>query len=374
MKVLMRKLLRKKELFAVIGVVLTHLSVASTSAASAQDDALDRLFTIRQVKVDETASRASEARRTALAKAELEAYGKLMRKLTQAEGRARLPDLSPPEIQAMISGIEVVDEQSSSRRYLATLDVRFEPGVVNSFLASHKVPHVLGTGRGILVLHAHSRGLVRTLWEYDAVIVDARAQVDWLNRIRQYVFPRGTMKERALVTVEEVFNSSEQVNSNAIASGYGVRSALMIKSDWDTASAILTFSYRSPDESVSGEGFVDDQANEQQALVAMYDSVLEAIDSGWRSRLLVDTGVGGELDVLVPSSNLADFSAVQDILEEVSLVGRVSIKEIGLPSSRLQFSYTGREDQLVLALHYAGLTLSEYGDDKLLELRRDEQK
>lgn len=373
MKVLMRKLLRKKELFAVVGGVLTLLSAALAPSAGAQDDPLDRLFTIRQVKVDETAARASEARRTALAKAELEAYGKLMRKLTQPEGRARLPELSAQEIQAMISGIEVVDEQSSSRRYLATLDVRFEPGIVNRFLADYKVPHVLGTGRGILVLHAHSRGLVRTLWEYDAVIAEARAEVDWLNRIRQYVFPRGTMKERALVTVEEVFSTSDELNGDAIASGYGVRSALMIASDWDSATRQLTFTYRSPDEGVAGEGTIDGQTGEQQALVTMYDTVLEAIDSAWRSQLLVDTGVGGEMDVLVPSSNLTDYSAVKDILDEVSLVGKVSIKEIGLPASRLQFSYTGREDQLVLALRYAGLTLTEYGNEKLLELRRDDQ-
>lgn len=374
MKVLMRKLLRKKELFAVLGSVLTLLSAALAPAASAQEDPLDRLFTIRQVKVDETAARASEARRTALAKAELEAYGKLMRKLTQPEGRAKLPELSAQEIQAMISGIEVVDEQSSSRRYLATLDVRFEPGVVNRFLASHKVPHVLGTGRGILVLHAHSRGLVRTLWEYDAVISDARAQVDWLNRIRQYVFARGTMKERSLATVEEVFSSTSQLNSNAIAAGYGVRSALMIASSWEPATKQLAFTYRSPDEGVRGEGTIDLQSDEQQALVAMYDTVLEAIDSAWRSQLLVDTGMGGELEVWIPSVNLADFSAVQDILEEVSLVDNVSIMEIGLPASKLHFTYTGREDQLVLALRYAGLTLSKYGSDRLLELRREVQK
>ncbi len=373
MKVLMRKLLRKKELFAVVGGVLTLLSAALAPSAGAQDDPLDRLFTIRQVKVDETAARASEARRTALTKAELEAYSKLMRKLTQPEGRARLPELSAQEIQAMISGIEVVDEQSSSRRYLATLDVRFEPGIVNRFLADYKVPHVLGTGRGILVLHAHSRGLVRTLWEYDAVIAEARAEVDWLNRIRQYVFPRGTMKERALVTVEEVFSTSGELNGDAIASAYGVRSSLMIASDWDSATGQLTFTYRSPDEGVAGEGTIDGQIGEQQALVTMYDTVLEAIDSAWRSQLLVDTGVGGEMDVLVPSSNLTGYSAVKDILDEVSLVGKVSIKEIGLPASRLQFSYTGREDQLVLALRYAGLMLTEYGNEKLLELRRDDQ-
>lgn len=372
MKVLMRKLLRKKELLSVVRAFLVVVIAGVAKPSSAQDDPLDRLFTIRQVKVDETASRASEARRTALAKAELEAYGKLMRKLTQPEGRAKLPELTPREIQAMISGIEVVDEQSSSRRYLVTLDVRFEPGVVSQFLADYQVPHVLGTGRGILVLHAHSRGLAQTLWESDATVSAARGQVDWLNRIRRYVFPRGLMRERALVTVEEVQNLSGQQGKD-IAADYGVQSALLIASDWDSAAGALSYRYGAADEGVSGDGVVTDAPDEKSALMIMYDTVLDAIDSAWRAQLLVDTGTGGDLEVLVPSSKLADFHLVQSKLEEVSLVGDVAVLSIGLPASRLRFDYTGREDQLVLALRYAGLTLSAYGDQRILELRQEQE-
>lgn len=370
MKVFMRKLLVNNGLFAAL--VASFVAVAGVNGAFAQvmEDPLDILFTIRDIKVDETASRASEARRTALAKAEQEAYFKLLRKLTQPEGRAKLPTMEAREIQAMISGIEVVSEQSSSRRYLATLNVRFEPGLVSQFLAQHDVPHVLGTGRGMLVLHAHTESLHGVLWEHDPEVAAARDQVDWVNRIRQYVFPVGRMSERSRFTYKEAALLDVR-DAKSLTSHYQVTSALVISSRWSVVAGVssLDFDYASTDGDLRGQGVIEDASTEVEALVRMYDEVLDDIDSAWRAQLLVDTGEGGILEVLVPSTDLERFQKVLSELGEVSLVGAVERVEIGLPFSKLRFPYTGRLDQLTLALRYAGLDLSDYGEKKLLALR-----
>lgn len=359
--------------FAFIAAATLILFAAGTGAR-ADEDSTDRLFTIRDIKVDETASRASQARETALAKAEMLAYQKLLRKLVQEDGRARLPELSRSEVQALITAIEVVEEQSSSRRYLATLNVRFEAGLVSQFLADHDVPHVLGTGQGILVLHAHRRGLTELLWETDAVLASARTKVDWVNRIRQYVFARGEISERAAITFREV-QALQAREARDVARIYGVRDALMIASDWyrTPQGPVLEYRYLSTDGNMTGEGRIEQAANEADAVAVMYEAVLDAIDTAWRGQLLVDTGVEGQLDMLVPTTSLAILTDVQRRLEEVSLVRNVRTLEIGLPFSRITFSYTGREDQLVLALRYAGLTLGQYGGERLLEPKANEE-
>ncbi|MEX0299535.1 MAG: DUF2066 domain-containing protein, partial [Kordiimonas sp.] len=193
-------------LFSGFLAILLCVQWFSATVQAQTTESLDRLFTIRSVKVDIVASRASEARRLALAQAEHEAYLKLLRKITQPEGRALLPELSAAEIQALISGIEVVDEQSSARRYVAELDVRFEPSNVSAFLAEHNVPHVLGTGRGLIVLHGHSDGLTDYIWQPKPSTMAAREGVDWINRIRTYVFPLGELRERAAMSYSEVVN------------------------------------------------------------------------------------------------------------------------------------------------------------------------
>lgn len=359
--------------FALILGIMLCVAHAPQNARAAED-VTDRLFTIRDIKVDETSSTASRARETALEKAELQAYQTLLRKLVQEEGRAKLPVLNRNQIQSLITAIEVVDEQSSSRRYLATLNVRFEPGLVSQFLADNNVPHVLSTGQGILVLHGHRRGLTEILWEQDPVIMTARDKVDWVNRIRQYVFARGEISERAAITFREV-QSLQAKQAREVAKIYGVRDALMIASDWYRTpyGPVLAYRYLSTDGNMEGEGRIEEVDNEAEAVAAMYEAVLDAIDTAWRGQLLVDTGVEGHLEMLVPTTNLAVLTEVQRKLEEVSLIRAVHTIEIGLPFSRIAFDYTGREEQLQLALRYAGLTLGFYGDERLLAPKSDDE-
>lgn len=374
MKEFMHKYYRNSTVFQLAFAILVSLMLLAGLFVPVQagDDRTDRLFTIRDIKVDEVASRASQARETALEKAEMQAYQTLIRKLAQEDGRQRLPELARPEIQALITAIEVVEEQSSSRRYLATLNVRFEPNVVSDLLAKYNVPHVLSTGQGILVLHGHKRGLTELLWEQDQAVEAARERVDWVNRIRGYVFPRGEIAERAAVTFGEVQTlSAGEVKE--IALRYGVRDALLISSEWTMGAygPELSYRYRSTDGGMQGDGIIDDAPDEVTGLASMYENVLETIDSAWRSQLLVDTGTGGEIIALVPTTSLDVLTNIQARLEDVSLVREFRTVEIGLPFSRIAFSYTGREDQLVLALRYAGLDLGSYGRERLLGPRTE---
>lgn len=366
----------------VCGVVFMLLTVSGGSvnaqANSVQANAsLDQLFTIRDVKVDESDRSASRARQAALLKAEADAYQKLLTKLTQAEDRVRLPELTVAERQALISGIELVDEQTSSRRYVATLNVRFEPSSVSSFLAEHNVPHVLGTGSDILVLHSHQRGLINILWEPDESLSAARDSVDWVNRIRGYKFPRGELRERMAASAAEVAGLDEQA-ALAVGGVSGLDSVLLMSSKMmkkNDGSSILMYQFLASDSGVVGEGAIPVEEgtpnlDEAAAIVVMYEQVLENVDSSWRQRLLVDTGTQGTLEVLVPSLSLEDLAHVERSLAEISLVQSYQISAIGLPLSQFLINYTGRLDQLALALKFAGLELKPYGTQMIIE-RRD---
>jgi hypothetical protein len=377
MKAFMRKHLYKIANFRVFRLVLCSLVTVFGIVGplyAQQTDSLDRLFTIRELKVDETARRASDARRVALEKVEIIAYEKLLLKVTQPEGRAVLPELSTNEIRALISGIEVVEEQSSSRRYIASLNVRFEPGLVSQFLAEHSVPHVLSTGRGVLVLHAHKDMFSEYLWEPSPEILEARDSVDWVNRIRQYVFPRGELRERAAVTFGEVNNLKARA-AYKIAQPLDVQSVLLISTEWvaEESGASLRFKFKSLDGQAEGVGSVEQLTGEREADVLRrgYEIILDKIDSEWRDQLLVDTGVGGELQAIVATSTGDVLSAVEARLGDVTLVNEFRILEVGLPFSVIQFHYTGREDQMMMALRYAGLNIEAYGDRKLISLRSD---
>ncbi|WP_247119623.1 DUF2066 domain-containing protein [Kordiimonas marina] len=351
-------------LLILLPAALGMLPARADDAPVPGEDPLDRLFTIQDVHVDETATSAALARQVALKKAENIAYNKLLGKLTQAEGRAKLPELSETEREALVSGIEVVDEQSSSRRYIATLNIRFEPQRVSAYFAQYHVPHVLGTGGGILVLHAHARGLSHFLWEEDPAMAAGRKAVDWVNRIRHYVFPYGDVRERLAISYEEVKDFDTDA-ARKMAARYQVQAALMIFSRYEDG--VLHYRFHSTEGDFSGEGDITGAADESAALTAMYERVLDANDSAWRAQLLVDTSTGGEMTVLVPTRSLADLNTVEAKLKSVALIEGYSIDELSLPLSRIHLRYNGREDQLTMALRYAGLSLVPYGEDRLLE-------
>ncbi|MBL4837036.1 MAG: DUF2066 domain-containing protein [Kordiimonadaceae bacterium] len=336
-------------------------------------ESLDRLFTIRAITVDVTAKRASDARDIALAQAQSEAYDKLLRKITQPEGRALLPVLSDVQRQALVSGIQIVKEQSSARHYIASLDIRFEPGKVSRFLAENKVPHVLGTGRGLMVLHAHTDGIGTFLWQPKAATLKANAAVDWINRIRTYVFPRGELAERAVVSYSEVAKFKTD-NLQALALKYDVESLLLITSAWHEkgdGTGALSYEFHATDGDFEDKGHIDGAGTDAEAntQAQMFETVLEQIDSAWRDQLLVDTSTGGELRVLVPTTTADILPTIEKRLADVTLVHGFEVKSIGLPFSEVFFRYTGREDQLVLALRYGGLDLANYGEDRILKIR-----
>ena len=376
MKVLMQTLAKNisfRARLCWLTIAVLVVAMPQQFAMARQDTPLDQLFTIRDIKLDETASSANRARQTAFLKAEVEAYTKLLRKVTQLEDRALLPELSVTERQALITGIEIVEEQTSSRRYLATMNVRFEPSRVSGFLASYGVPHVLGTGRPILVLHAHQRGLSTFLWEDDLVVGQARARVDWVNRIRGYQFARGEIQERLAISASEVLAKDieaalEIAALNSLDAAVLIASSVVIKPD---GTKELAYEYSATDSGVTGDGAIPFKAGSEEATMAnMFELVLEVIDGAWRERLLVDTGTTGELSVVVPSLNLSELAELERRLSAVTLVQAYEVRELGVPLSRLFLRYTGREEQLVLALRFEGLDLKPYGDEFMLELRK----
>ncbi|WP_374763972.1 DUF2066 domain-containing protein [Yunchengibacter salinarum] len=334
--------------------------VGATSGA-----ALDRLFTVQRVQVDETAANARKARDTAFEKAERIAWETLLAKLTDPEDRAGLESLSREGRRSLLGGIEVVREQSSSRRYRATLNVRFEPRLVSAFLGEQGVPHVLSAGRPLLVLHGHERAGNTYLWQSDPVVEQARAAVDWRNRVRQYRFPEGDLADRMALGMAELVRMNDGPALD-MARRYGQEAALILLTR-RTAEGIA-YRYRVTGTSLVGEGAVpigpDGPAT---AMANAFETVLDRLDRRWRQRLMVDTGTGGTVTAIVTTDRVEDFAAIMQAIKGVSLVRGHRLAALSLPESRVMLDYTGRREQLLLALRHAGILVTD--EDAGLRLR-----
>jgi hypothetical protein len=129
----LERLARRLSLFALLG--LAGLALSADGAAAA-----DSLYDVAKVTVDTSAKDAVAARKTGMAQAEMRAMNILLERLVSQSVREQLPAFSHEEIEDLVSGVAVRKEQTSTTRYIATLDVRFNEYAVKQFLADNAIP------------------------------------------------------------------------------------------------------------------------------------------------------------------------------------------------------------------------------------------
>ncbi|GHF27703.1 hypothetical protein GCM10017044_23500 [Kordiimonas sediminis] len=351
------------------------VTIAPIAQAQAVNTSLDTLFTVRNLQLDETASSAFQARSAAIEKAESEAFDILLSKIIRQSDKDKLPPLSRREKQTLMVGIDFLDEKTSSRRYLATVNIRFEPALVSELLDTYNIPHILEAGGRLMILHAHTRGVKNILWEDDTTLEKARAAVDWSNRIRQPILLESSHNAR----MNFPFKAVSSIDHRTIASrlrNFNMPSALLISSsitrDYKSVTSRLTYKYGT----TRAGGITEDHIqvpgvtleSEETALIKMYRNILDDIDERWKAQLLVDTDITGSITLIIATPALKDFINLTDRIAGISLITKHQVVSVKVPVSILEIEYKGTESQLELALGYAGLELVNTVDGKMLQL------
>lgn len=118
------------KLILVVGVAALALGEASANS----------LYDVAKIKVDTAAKNAVAARTNGMAQAEMRAMKILIGRLVPLSVQPQLPEFSREEVQDLVAGVAVRKEQTSTTRYIATLDVRFNPHSVRQFFVDYAIP------------------------------------------------------------------------------------------------------------------------------------------------------------------------------------------------------------------------------------------
>lgn len=131
----------------VLSLNLLIYSVITTSYARN-----DTVFTIAKFTVEASAKNAVEAKQQALAQGQIDAFKKLLRRLTTFSNYQRLPEIDPTVINKTLDGFSVRNERNSRVQYLATLDFKFRAQAVRNLLRQYNIPHLEEQSEAIVVL------------------------------------------------------------------------------------------------------------------------------------------------------------------------------------------------------------------------------
>jgi hypothetical protein len=94
----------------------------------------DSVYDVANISVDTTAKDAVAARAQGMAEAEMRAIKIVFQRVLPAGAAEQLPPLTKEDVEGMVTGVSIRKEQSSTTRYIATLDVRFNEQAVKQYL------------------------------------------------------------------------------------------------------------------------------------------------------------------------------------------------------------------------------------------------
>ncbi len=114
--------------------------------------AADTLYDVAKVSVDATDKDAVAAKAKGMKAAELDALEVVLKRLMPVSAYAQLPDLTQQNVEDLVASVSIRSERNSATRYIASLDVSFNPEAVKQLLDAQNLPYSETRAEAISIL------------------------------------------------------------------------------------------------------------------------------------------------------------------------------------------------------------------------------
>ena len=326
-------------------------------------------YTVGGVDVDVTAPDAVQARQQGIVEARRKGAKMLIDRVVAPEDRARVTIPSDASLEGMVRGIEFVRERSAPGRYIATLNVVFQPDVVKAWLGQ----------AGVKIAETVSRpALVIPLWKGRAGVEPLDDRNAWREAWRTLdttgssvpvTVLRGDQLDQNAVTAEELYvgnvSAFARLNERYRAPTIVVAIVEGDKDGGPLAVGGLRYDAQTGARSEIPRTTVADSAQ----LATAAKQIHQKLDEQWRSVATVHRDSQDSIDVYVPIRALGDWVQVRQRLGSVPAVKGVVVRQLESDRAELRLEYFGTTDELQRTLASAGLVLDKEADKWRLQVR-----
>jgi hypothetical protein len=351
-------------------VLAVFATLASPWAAVAADD----VFTVSNVAVDATAATAAAARERALQDGQRRAFDQLLRRLTPASERTRLPRLSDPALADLVRDFEISGEKTSSVRYIANLTVRFKPGDVRNMLRQRGVAFSETPSKPVLVLPVYHTDNGAVLFE-DNPWQAAWAALAPSDGLVTFVVPHNDAADVASITSAQA-EAGDAAALRAIATRYGVGDVLVAvahpRPDGTSGRNTLDVSASRFGAASTEESIVTSFTPEPNdvSAYAVFDraaaAIAERVNESWKESSLLRFGSEQEISARVPLDGLNSLVTVMRGLDGLAPIQRVDLVRVARDEAEVRLRFVGNENQLTLLLAQRDLALLRDGSGFVL--------
>ncbi|HEY4344272.1 MAG TPA: DUF2066 domain-containing protein [Parvibaculum sp.] len=341
-----------KRVFRFVALAVACASLFAPLTARAAD-----LYTVRGVHVDETAKSATAARTIAQTKGQRMALTELMKRLTRASDWPGLPQVDDNTAQDAVRGFQVASEKTSSTRYIADLNVSFQPTTVRRLLARSGIAYGETQAKPALLLAVYEKPGMRVLWEDPNPWRDAIGKLDLVNAITPLIMPLGDVQEFTLVTTAQALSGDKAALAN-LGQRYGADEVIVASavSNADGSKVDVTVNRYSSVEAVPGAA---PQKNTYASLDAAAAGVLAALGEQWKSDTIVQGGTQAQLTAAAYFTGLDQWETIRKGLSSTPLVNGLQVSGIAANGAEVQINYRGTPEKLALSLAQANISLSQ---------------
>ena len=348
-------------------VVVLLAAFAAGGDARAQGGSND--YTVAGVDVDVNAADAVQARQQGLREARRKAAKMLVERMVAPEDRARVVIPDDTRLEGMVRGIEFVRERSAPNRYIATLNVVFQPDPVKAWL---------GEG-GVKVAETVARpALVVPLWKGKAGVEPLDDRNPWREAWRTLdtagsavpvTVVRGDQGDQNVVSAEEAYVGDVSALSR-LNERYRAPTIVVAVVEGDKESGPLTVGGLRYDTQTGARSEIPRITLQDASQLADAVKKMHAkLDEQWRGIAVVRRDAQDTLDVYVPIRALGDWVQVRQRLGGVPALKSVVVRNLESDRAELRLEYFGTTEELQRTLALAGLTLDKEADKWRLQAR-----
>ena len=345
-----------KLLFA---VVLLSLTLSRLSLAA------DERFSV-EINVDVTDDNASLAREKALNEANRAAIVEVAKRITTAEGAARLGAMNNDQLINFIKEVSVNSEKSSNVRYIANLRVVLNEDMLRQYMEERQIPLLMQTNSRILVVPVFREfsSDKPLLWESGNLWRQAWDNAPHGNVV-SFIPLTATGSNYAIIDADKALS----VNGEALEKLMRVNGAddvYVLDAVYDGIDGlkIKATSYNGDQQNIKVFG---SRSSGAELFNNAVREVEQRIEQKSKQQTLAEGAMENSQIVMYGFNLLSEWIQLEKTLHNLPQIKAIEMQALGTDKVQFKLLYGGSSERLIYDLRNHGYSLSSHGNYALIE-------
>ena len=337
-------------LFMILGQSLFFLVLFFTAVADASGHKLE-VFSVSEIKVDETSETAAKAKDEAFAKGQKLALSILLRRLTRDEDIHSLPIVDDEQLEFLVQALEVAEERLSNIRYIASLTVRFKPLEIRRLLRESGVPYAESASKPILVIPLLRKHGSLMLWDEDNFWRKAWFDLPLSDGLVPKILPIGDLSDITDIDASQAADG-DPTGISSIANRYGAGQVLIAfatvseTAEGNKINISTTHIGRYSEEPIIFNLEASNSESLQDLFLKAASKLAAMIENNWTTQNIIEFDRPRSTLLNVPLTSLEQWILIEKKLSNIATIFRVKIRTFSINSVFIEIYHYGDKDQM----------------------------